>query len=132
MQVQFSLLFVLHWALVLLRRLSWINKIIYWRLLKTTQKRHLEKMMTPFSDINFTVGLNVKSVLHNLPLPKKPNCRWCLSYCFSSRFAVPWVFIFIAGSGMKSLFTEINSSSHTAVFCPQITYVFINILLLLI
>ena len=40
--------------------------------------------------------------------------------------------VFIAGSGMKSLFTEINSSSHTAVFCAQITYVFINILLLLI
>ena len=37
------------------------------------------------------------------------------SWRFSPRFAVPWEFAIIAGSGMKNLFAGIDSSSHTAV-----------------
>ena len=47
-----------------------------------------------------------------------------VSDVFSPRFAVPWEFAFIAGSGMKSLFTGIDSSSHTAVSSAQVIYSF--------
>ena len=57
---------------------------------------------------------------NNLPLSKGTTyCQWR----FSPGFAVPWEFAFIAGSGMKSLFTGIDSSSrHSAVSPVQVIY----------
>ena len=45
---------------------------------------------------------------------------------FSFLFAVPWEFAFIAGSGIKSIFTGIDSSSDTAVSSSQLIYSFVS------
>ena len=48
------------------------------------------------------------------------NCKWCL--LFFPRFAVRWEFASIAGSGMKSLFTGIDSTRHSAFSSDQKIY----------
>ena len=56
---------------------------------------------------------------YNLPLSKGTSyCQWH----FSPGFAVPWDFAFSARSGIKSLFTRINSTSHTALSSAQAIY----------
>ena len=60
---------------------------------------------------------------YNLPLSKGTSyCQWR----FFPGFAVPSEFPFIAGSGMKSLFTGNDSSSDTAVSSAPVIYSFMS------
>ena len=61
--------------------------------------------------------------LYNLPLSKGTCYR---QWRFSPGFAFPLEFAFIARSGMKSLFTGIDSSSHTAVSSAHVIYSFMS------
>ena len=62
---------------------------------------------------------------NNLPLSKGTSYY---QRRFSPGFAVPSEFAFITESGMKSLFTGIDSSSHTAVSPAQVI-IFLNLFL---
>ena len=87
-------------------------------------------MATPFSYINdASVDLN-KVCLHITYLFLKELVF--VSDVFLFCFAVPREFAFIAGSGIKSLFTGIDSSSDTAVSSSQLIYSFMTFFYLFI
>ena len=62
---------------------------------------------------------------YNLPLSKRTNYsqwRLLISYSLFCPLCCPWELAFIAASGMKSLFTGIDSASHTVVSSAEVIY----------
>ena len=122
MHAQFSLFFGLHNAMVLMSKLSWQIKL---NIVEDNPEKTLRKnlMATPFSYIN-DASVDLNEVCLHISYLFLKELVFVSDVRFSPRSAVPWEFAFIAGSGIKSLFTGIDSSSDTAVSSTQLIYSF--------